>query len=208
MTTRSTRFTAPRLTLPLVGLLTALATGCGQGSSPSGESPALVTAPAPARADAAPPVESDVASQVAALRAATARFQSFEAADAAGYSTQILGCMTDPPRGGLGFHFGTASGIDNTENPLEPEVLLYEPQINGRPRLVAVEFILPYEVRPRNGPVPVLFGQPFVPTDDLGLWALHAWVWRHNPSGMFADWNPEVNCDAAPAASRTSHASH
>ena len=22
----------------------------------------------------------------------------------------------------------------------------------------------------------------------------HAWIWKHNPAGMFADWNPEVSC--------------
>jgi len=23
---------------------------------------------------------------------------------------------------------------------------------------------------------------------------LHVWIWRENPSGMFADWNPTVHC--------------
>ena len=24
---------------------------------------------------------------------------------------------------------------------------------------------------------------------------VHAWVWKHNPSGrLFADWNPRVSC--------------
>lgn len=26
-------------------------------------------------------------------------------------------------------------------------------------------------------------------TDDL-----HAWIWKHNPSGTFAEWNPNVRC--------------
>ena len=25
-------------------------------------------------------------------------------------------------------------------------------------------------------------------------WDLHAWVWQPNPSGMFAEWNPKVQC--------------
>jgi hypothetical protein len=25
-------------------------------------------------------------------------------------------------------------------------------------------------------------------------YVVHAWIWRHNPSGMFADWNPNVKC--------------
>jgi hypothetical protein len=26
------------------------------------------------------------------------------------------------------------------------------------------------------------------------FWELHAWVWRHNPNGLFDDWNPRVSC--------------
>jgi hypothetical protein len=28
----------------------------------------------------------------------------------------------------------------------------------------------------------------------VGFWIMHAWVWGHNPAGMFEDWNPEVTC--------------
>jgi hypothetical protein len=28
----------------------------------------------------------------------------------------------------------------------------------------------------------------------VGFWLKHAWIWKHNPAGMFADWNPEVTC--------------
>ena len=23
---------------------------------------------------------------------------------------------------------------------------------------------------------------------------LHVWLWKHNPSGLFAEWNPSVTC--------------
>lgn len=26
------------------------------------------------------------------------------------------------------------------------------------------------------------------------FYELHAWTWKHNPRGMFDDWNPRVNC--------------
>lgn len=26
------------------------------------------------------------------------------------------------------------------------------------------------------------------------FYSLHAWVWKANPSGDFAMWNPEVSC--------------
>ena len=28
----------------------------------------------------------------------------------------------------------------------------------------------------------------------LGWYVAHAWVWMDNPSGVFADWNPDVDC--------------
>jgi MoxR-like ATPase len=29
------------------------------------------------------------------------------------------------------------------------------------------------------------------------FYELHAWIWKHNPRGMFDDWNPRVVCPAA-----------
>jgi len=23
---------------------------------------------------------------------------------------------------------------------------------------------------------------------------LHVWLWKHNPAGMFAEWNPGLSC--------------
>ena len=28
----------------------------------------------------------------------------------------------------------------------------------------------------------------------LGWYILHAWVWKPNPSGLFNNWNPDVDC--------------
>ena len=148
-----------------------------------------------------------VGDALARLRSVTARFHDVAVAEADGYSVPLTGCVTDPTLGGMGFHVGKASAIDGTVDPLEPEVLLYEPQANGQRRLVAVEFVVPYEFQPRDGPAPRLFGREFVRTDAFELWALHAWIWRNNPSGMFADFNPTVSCGAEPAAAHTSHSS-
>ena len=198
------RYLAPSV----VGLVTTFVVGCGQLSAPSDSSDGT-TALATDRRHSATQGDQSIADELGHLRAVTARYQRIEAADSAGYSAQLTGCMIDPKLGGMGFHFGKPSTIDNTADPLEPEVLLYEPQENGRMRLVAVEYIIPFSVRPRTGPAPRLFGQDFIPNDAEGfkLWGLHAWVWRNNPAGMFADWNPLVNCDAVPAAARMSHPS-
>jgi hypothetical protein len=47
----------------------------------------------------------------------------------------------------------------------------------------------------------VLFGRTFdfVPApnrfDIPAFYALHAWLWKPNPSGLLYAWNPSVSCD-------------
>ena len=105
-------------------------------------------------------------------------------------------------------------------DPSRPELLLYEPKGNGGHRLVGVEYfqavllknLETLEVGPRFdstpwdpaefeivNPAPALFDQTFhlSPPPAPGVpwhYALHVWVWSHNPSGIFADWNPRVSC--------------
>jgi hypothetical protein len=113
--------------------------------------------------------------------------------------------MTDPGgAGGMGFHYGNTDFIDGTAQVERPQLLLYEPESNGKLRLVAVEYIIPYTFHARSAEPPVLFGQPFAQVDAFQLWGLHAWVWKENKSGIFAAWNPAVNCDNANATARMS----
>ena len=58
-------------------------------------------------------------------------------------------------------------------------------------RLVAVEYVVPQIAWTSANP-PQLFGESFHRNDALGIWALHAWIWRANPLGMFEDFNPNV----------------
>jgi len=153
-----------------------------------------VSAPNPGAAGLEPQALKDLA----ALRRVTARFHTFEAAKDAGWSAQITGCMSDPSAGGMGFHYGNPKLIDGVVSADEPELLLYEPERNGRMRLVAVEYIVPLTAWGSSSP-PKLFGQEFKVNSAFGIWALHAWVWDANPSGIFADWNPRVTCDNASA---------
>ncbi|HUQ82888.1 MAG TPA: hypothetical protein VM076_17180 [Gemmatimonadaceae bacterium] len=193
-----TRVAAAVLAGSVVALLVACAEPSSSPTDVSGHT-AKVTEPA---------AIASVGDDLGKLRAVTAKFHAFDGSIDATYGAQITGCMTDPRLGGMGFHYGKGSAIDGTVNPLEPEVLLYEPQENGKLTLVAVEFVVPYDFAPREGPAPVAFGQQFKQFDDFKLWGLHAWIWKNNPAGMFADWNPNVNCDAVPAAARMSHGSH
>ena len=41
---------------------------------------------------------------------------------------------------------------------------------------------------------PSLYGRAFHRNEAFGLWVLHVWHFRHNPAGMFMDWNPTVSC--------------
>jgi len=148
----------------------------------------------------------DVNKELAALRRVTAQFHTFGTARDAGWSAQITPCMVDPGgAGGMGFHYGNTDLIDGTARVEDPQLLLYEPEQNGRLRLVAVEYIIPYTFVPRSAEAPVLFGQKFQQVDVFQLWGLHAWVWKENPSGMFASWNPNVTCANATAVSTMVH---
>jgi hypothetical protein len=148
----------------------------------------------------------DVNKDLAMLRQVTVRFHEFTNARDAGWSTQITPCMTDPNgAGGMGFHYGKVGLIDASVQVDQPELLLYEPEKNGRLRLVAVEYIIPYTFHPRSAAAPKLFDQDFKQNDTFQLWGLHAWVWKENPSGMFANWNPTVTCANTTAVSAMVH---
>ena len=122
------------------------------------------------------------------------------------WSAQITDCMVDPGgAGGMGFHYGNVGLIDGSVQVDRPELLLYEPGKNGEFTLVAVEYIIPYTFHGRDAEPPRLFGREFSQNDVFQLWGLHAWVWKENPSGMFASWNPKVTCENAASVSKMSH---
>jgi len=158
------------------------------------EAPELILDEQPEEAQAT--ASSAGANDLAALRRATAAFHSFAKAQAAGYTAQITSCFSDPVEGGMGFHYGNPALIDGAVSVTAPELLLYEPQADGSLRFVAVEYIVPFGAWAGSEP-PELFGQHFHRNEAFGIWALHVWAWRNNPSGLFADWNPRVSCAAA-----------
>lgn len=130
---------------------------------------------------------------LAALRAATEKFHKIEVAAQAGWNEQVPpGCFTSA-EGSMGFHFRNLANV-GTLDPTAPQFVMYEPQKDGSMRLVGVEFIA--LGAPTDTP-PVLFGQPFQWNSTFGIWALHVWAWRDNPSGLYANWNPKVSCQYA-----------
>ena len=142
---------------------------------------------------------------LAAARRASAPFHRVEAAMAAGWPRDVTGCLTFPDGymqfgpGTMGLHYLNVAAYldDGTLEPTTPEALLYEPQADGSLRLTAVEYIIPESRLPRTAPPPVMFGQEMMFHPQFEAWAIHAWLWRHNPYGIFADVNPLVNCEFA-----------
>ena len=132
--------------------------------------------------------------EVDALRSSLAAFTSLALAKQGGYSAAITDCMSNGDLGAMGVHFGNTAYIDGAVDPLRPEALIYEPGTNGEMSLVGVEFLVPFSAIPKTAPAPVLFGQKFAVNDVFGVWALHVWTHRSNPSGLFASWNPRVHC--------------
>ncbi|GAB4278299.1 MAG: hypothetical protein Kow0080_29830 [Candidatus Promineifilaceae bacterium] len=131
------------------------------------------------------------------LRAATARFHSIPAAQAAGYDLVpgLDHCFENPGVGAMGYHYINVALLDLDVEPLRPEAMVYYSGRNGRLRLGAVEYIVPAaEWDAVHTEPPELFGQHFHLNESLGVYTLHAWIWKHNPAGLFADWNPNVSC--------------
>jgi hypothetical protein len=135
------------------------------------------------------PAQASSSSSLAQVRQATVAYHSLAAAEDAGYE-QFLPCFDSPGVGGMGQHFADFGAIDGTVEALHPEVLVYEPRPNGY-RFVAVEYVVPQSAWEGAQP-PSLFGEEFHRNDTLGIWALHAWIWRGNPLGVHADFNPTV----------------
>ncbi|MFF7977701.1 hypothetical protein ACFZDK_01010 [Streptomyces sp. NPDC007901] len=97
--------------------------------------------------------------------------------------------------GGAGYHYVKKANVGGLD-PAEPAGLLYETDTDGGRALVAVEWIVPAGT---GSTAPTLFGQTFqgpgtVPGVDGAVYTLRAWIWKDNPSGLFAPWNPTVTC--------------
>ena len=141
----------------------------------------------------------EVDQQLSQLRRLMAPFQDFESAQAAGWSMTLTECLENPGGGPKGHHFGNGAFIDAQSVLLEPQLLVYEPQKNGRFRLVAVEYVVPFSRLSANADPPVLLGQRFHQNLVFGVWALSVRIGRHDPGGTFEDRTPNVSCAYATA---------
>lgn len=126
------------------------------------------------------------------IRGATARFKSLDSAVAAGYPRNVSHCMARP-EGGMGYHVSNSGLMDATIELERPEILTYARTATGEFELTGVEYVIPLDQWKGSDP-PQVMGQAMKKAPSLGIWYLHVWAWRANPKGLFADWNPSVEC--------------
>ncbi len=144
---------------------------------------------------------------LAKLRRATAKYHRVEAAVADGYELGwvngsgvriITGCVSHPTAGAMGYHYFNPELVaDNGVDPLQPEVMVYERRADGELHLVAVEWVVrgPNTNPPGVTAAPSVLGMEMhILVPAVGFYLTHAWIWKRNPSGVFADWNPLVTC--------------
>lgn len=132
------------------------------------------------------------------VREVNARFADVGVATAEGYTP--IPCVSGVEGGAMGIHYVNGALIeDGIVDISKPEAVMYEPRADGGLELVAVEYIT------TKGPANLgghLFSFTNAP-NRYGLppfYELHVWAWRANPTGTFADMNPNVSCDATVAA--------
>jgi hypothetical protein len=137
--------------------------------------------------------------QLVELRDVLANYEDVDAALADGFE-RFGDCMSGP-QGAQGIHFTHGERIgDPTLDALHPEALMYEPRPDGSLRLIGTEYLVFQQAWHDAGNLaaPALLGREFSLNTTLldePFYALHVWVWQHNPQGIFANWNPLVSCD-------------
>ena len=123
--------------------------------------------------------------------------------------------------GAMGIHYFRADLLGITAPPAprvdgngthtdfrQPAILIYEPQDDGTLQLVAVEnlvFAAAWRAEGHREP-PTFHGVPYdtmiddpnTPLDEAHMFQphfdRHVWIYRDNPNGVFAQFNPAVSC--------------
>jgi hypothetical protein len=137
-----------------------------------------------------------------AVRAAVAKYHDYANAVADGYSLAGEPCVSSPD-GAMGVHAANQGLIRaGVLDPLRPNVLLYMPRKDGSLDLIGVEYMRvdADQNLDTDGDRPFLFGHAFQgpmlghnPTMPIH-YDLHVWVVDNNPSGTFAQFNPDFHC--------------
>ena len=156
-----------------------------------------------------------------ALRASTEKYRDVRTARADGYERDALNICETPAHmgllqdmGAMGIHYLRRDllGIGKDQTRLDvttaytdftqPAGLIYEPQADKSLVLVAIENVVStaaWEAAGHKAP-PTFYDAPFrLRPANSGMqtasqYELQIWLYRDNPSGMFAPYNPKVTC--------------
>ena len=118
------------------------------------------------------------------------------------FRPDLLG-ITGPPNPRVS---GSGTHTDFTK----PAILIYEPQRDGSLQLVAVENLVFKKAWAEAGhaappsfrgvPYDDMVDDPSTPVDEAHMFEphydRHVWLYRDNPRGVFAQFNPNVSCRA------------
>ena len=134
--------------------------------------------------------------------------------------------------GAMGIHYARPDLLGITKPPAprvagtgthtdfrRPAILIYEPQADGSLELVAVENLVFRDAwhaagnreRPSYLGVPydVMADDPATKVDEAHLFEphydRHVWLYRENPNGIFAPFNPNVSCRHHKGPSKHAH---
>ena len=145
---------------------------------------------------------------VQTVRAATEKFKDVTNVDGPDPEHYALtfGCVSGGDFGAMGMHYLKGSILHDGEiNKDDPEIILFEPTRDGGIRITGADYIVfvsEWEENHKGEPPPSIDGQFFhffEAPNRFGLdpfYTLHVWAWKENPVGTFANWNPNVSCDA------------
>jgi len=140
---------------------------------------------------------------VKVVRESTERFKDVAVAEAEGYALQF-GCVSGPDSGAMGLHYvNFPLVLDGVIDPTKPEIVIYEPQPNGKLQLVGADFLVFADAwNAKNPGPPQLMGQLFhlfEAPNRFGLppfYTLHVWAWKESPTGTFVNWHKNISCDS------------
>ena len=175
-----------------LGQLIALGASAALVAACAGEAPLEPARHGPTKVQSATVPGTDTDRAVVTLQRVTGRYHNVNTAIADEF-VLLHPCENRPGEGPVGtvyIHMGRL--MDGRIDPELPDALIYEPHRDGL-KLVGVEFAIPKALWTEQT-APQFLGATFQSEDEFGVYALHAWVWRDNPEGLFAEANPRVSC--------------
>lgn len=146
-------------------------------------------------------------------------FKSVAYAQTQGY-IQASACEAHPTLGAMGHHYvnprllgltapvnGRVNGTGTYTDVEPPAILLYAPDGQGGLKLVGIELLVFAEAwhainktppKYRGREYNYMADNPSTPQDEahgfMPHYDLHIWLYEHNPSGLYAQWNPSLSC--------------